>query len=48
MSKVKFTSDEMQRIADEWEIFFKGELDKPMIYFGSVYSHFDDPLFRKS
>ena len=47
MSKVEFPSDEIHRISDEWELFFKGELNKPMIYFGSIYNHFDDPLLKK-
>ena len=43
MKNAIFPIDELHRISDEWELFFQGKLDKPMIYFASVFENFDNP-----
>ena len=47
MSKIIFNRDELRRIGDEWKRFFQGELDKPMIFMGTVFSHFDEPKLKQ-
>jgi len=47
MSKVYYPKDELCRIADEWETFFQGNLNKPMVYFGSVFCRLDESTFKK-
>jgi len=47
MSKIIFNRDEFLRIGDEWKRFFKWQLDKPMVYMGTVFSHFDEPKLKQ-
>ena len=46
MSRILFHKDELLRIGDEWKRFYKWELDKPMVFFGTVFSHFDEPKLK--
>ena len=42
-----FPVDKLRKISDDWDLFWQGKLDRPMVYFGSVFEDLDNPIIEK-
>jgi len=42
-----FPVDRLRKISDDWDLFWQGKLDRPMVYFGNVFEDLEDPILKK-